>query len=201
MQHSAIHKRGMTYIETIVWVAIFTSAMLALASSLIYFYHTAHYSIEQSSAVASVQHGMDTMVRAIREAAYASDGAYPIVSLATSSVTFYAHVTPTSPYTQKVRFYLSGTSLMQGVTEPAGDPPAYGATEVTSRIADYVQNGVLATSTFTYYDASGVQMTDLTRIGSVRFVRANVIVDVNPNDQPTRLTLRSSTALRNLIED
>lgn len=190
----------MTYIETVVWVAIFTSAMLALGSSLVYFYHTAHYAIEQSSAVASVQHSMDTMVRTIREAGYASDGAYPIVALATSSITFYAQVNQQSPYTQKVRFFVSGTSLMQGVVEPAGDPPAYTGTEVVSTLANYVQNQALATSTFTYYDAAGAQMTDLSRIGSVRFVRANVIVDVNPNDQPTQLTLRSSTALRNLID-
>ncbi len=188
----------MTYIETIVWIAVFTSATIALGNSLVYFYHTAHYSIEQSSAIASVQHGMDTMIRTIREAAYASDGAYPIISLANNEIRFYAHVNEQSPYVQKVRFYVSTTSLMQAITEPSGDPPAYGATETVSKLADYVRNIALATSTFTYYDENGARMTDLTRIGSVRFVTMNVIVDVNVNDQPTQLVLRSSTALRNL---
>ncbi len=193
-----MHTRGMTYVETIVWIAVFTSATIALGSSLVYFYRTAHYSIEQSSAIASVQHGMDTMIRTIREAAYASDGAYPIISLGNNEIRFYAHVNEQSPYVQKVRFYLSTTSLMQAITEPAGDPPVYGATETVSKLADYVRNIALATSTFTYYDDTGARMTDLSRIGSVRFVTMNVIVDVNVNDQPTQLTLRSSTALRNL---
>jgi type II secretory pathway pseudopilin PulG len=191
---------GMSYVETVVWIAIFTSATIALGSSLVYFYHTAHYSIEQSSAVASVQHAMDTMVRTIREANYGSDGSYPIISLATSSIAFYAQVNEQSPYVQKVRFFVSSSSLMQGVTNASGDPPTYSGTEVVTRIADYVQNPRLATTTFSYFDANGTLMTDLTRIGSVRFVRANIIVDVNPNDQPTQLTLRSSTALRNLID-
>jgi hypothetical protein len=190
----------MSYVETVVWIAIFTSATIALGSSLVYFYHTAHYSIEQSSAVASVQHAMDTMVRTIREANYGSDGSYPIISLATSSIAFYAQVNEQSPYVQKVRFFVSSSSLMQGVTNASGDPPTYSGTEVVTRIADYVQNPRLATTTFSYFDANGTLMTDLTRIGSVRFVRANIIVDVNPNDQPTQLTLRSSTALRNLID-
>jgi len=190
----------MTYIETIVWITVFTSATIALGSSLVYFYHAAQYSIEQSSAVASVQRAMDTMVRTIREASYASDGAYPMASLGNDQIVFYAHTNAQSPYAQKVRFFVQGTSLMQGVIEPAGDPPAYGATETISKLADYVQNLAIATSTFSYYDEDGVLMTDLTRIGAVRFVRASVTVDVNVNDQPTRLTLRSSTALRNLIE-
>lgn len=193
-------ERGMTFIETIVWVAVFTSAIIALGTSLVYFYRTSRYAIEQSSAVASVQHGMDTMVRTIREASYASDGAYPIVSLSTSSISFYAHINEQSPYAQKIRFFVSGETLMQGVIEPSGDPPAYGGAEVLTKLADYVQNDTLATTTFTYYDAAGDQMTDLSKIGSVRFVRASVIVDVNPNDQPVQLTLRSSTALRNLID-
>jgi len=187
----------MTYIETIVWIAIFISATIALGSSLIYFYHTAHYSIEQSAAVASVQHGMDTMIRAIREASYGSDGSYPIASIATSSITFYAHVNPQSPYVQKVRFYIDGTSLMEEITEPSGDPPTYGAAKTVSKLADYVQNLALSTTTFSYYNNSGVLITDFTKIGSVRFVTANVIVDVNINDQPNRLTLRTSTSLRN----
>ena len=190
---------GLTYIETIVWIAIFTSATIALGTSLVYFYHVAHYSIEQSSAVASVQRAMDTMVRTIRETSYASDGAYPIVSLGDNEIVFYAHTNRQSPYAQKVRFYTQGTSLMQGIVEPSGDPPSYTGAETVSKIADYVQNLTLATSTFSYYDEAGTLMTDLSRIGEVRFIRANVLVDVNINDQPIRLTLRSSTALRNLI--
>lgn len=189
----------MTYVETLVWIGLFTATSIALGTSLIYFYRVSQYSIEQSSAVASVQRAMDVMVRTIREASYASDGAYPIASLADNQIVFYAHTDAQSPYAQKVRYFVQGSSLMQGITAPAGDPPAYGGTEVVSKLADYIQNVSLATSTFAYYDENGALMTDLTRIGAVRFVRATLFVDVNINDQPTRLTLRSSTALRNLI--
>lgn len=198
MRRNTIFSRGISYIETIVWIAVFTSATIALGTSLVYYYHIAHYSIEQSSAVASVQHAIDTMVRTIREASYASDGAYPIVSLANNQIVFYAHTNAQSPYAQKVRYYVQGTALMQGVVEPSGDPPAYTNAEIVSKLADYVQNGVMGTTTFSYYDTNGALMSDLTQIGNVRFVKANVIVDVNTSDQPTQLTLRSSTSLRNL---
>lgn len=192
--------RGLTYVEMIVWIGVFTAAMIALGTSLVYFYRTSHYSIGQSSAVASVQRAMDTMVRTIREASYASDGAYPIASLGVNEIVFYAHTNPQSPYAQKIRFFVAGNTLMQGSIEPSGDPPTYSGTEVVSELADYVQNITIATTTFSYYDENGTLMTDLSRIGAVRFIRTTVHVDVNVNDQPARLMLQSSTALRNLIE-
>ena len=67
--------RGMTIIEALVWVAVFTSAMIALVTAILSFYRTSSYAIEQASAVASAQHGIDVMVRALREASYSSNGA------------------------------------------------------------------------------------------------------------------------------
>ena len=191
--------RGMTLIEAIVWVAVFSSAMIALVTSILYFYRTSNYAIEQASAVASAQHGVDVMVRALREASYASNGAYPIVSIATNDIVFYSNITHADPLIQRVHYYMQGTTLMQGTLEPSGDPPVYSAPEDASIIAPFVQNLAIATTTFIYYDANGAQVTDFTQVASVRFISVNVVADLNPNDMPRQLTLRSSAALRNLV--
>lgn len=191
--------RGITLIETIVWVTVLVMAMLAIGSTLIKFYQATRYAMEQANAVASVQHGIDNMIRTIRETSYASNGAYPIVSLSSDQFVFYANVNRADPYVQKVRFFVQGDRLMQGTIQPAGDPPVYSGTESIIPIAQSVQNITIATSTFTYFDRNGAAITDMSRIGSVRFVTVNVFVDINPNNRPTRLVLRSSTALRNLV--
>ena len=80
--------RGMTMIETVVWISVFTFAMLALTTSVMYFYRTNNYAIEQASAVSSAQRGIENMVKTFREASYASNGAYPIVSIAPNDVVF-----------------------------------------------------------------------------------------------------------------
>ena len=190
--------RGMTFIETMVWIAVYTAAMIALATSVLYFYRTASYSIEQASAVASAQHGIDTMVRNIREASYASNGAYPIVSMSSNDLVFYANITKNDPLIQRIHYYVLGTSIMQGTLQPSGDPPTYSGSEDVNIVAPYVQNIAISTTTFAYYDSAGTKITDYTRIGAVRFISVNVVVDINPNNQPVQLTLRSSTALRNL---
>ena len=173
--------------------------MIALVTSVLYFYRTSHYAIDQASAIASAQHGIDMMMRTIRETSYASNGAFPIVSISSGQIQFYASIIPGDPLVQKVRYYLLGTSLMQGVVEPSGDPPAYTNPETITILAPYVRNLAIATTTFTYFDKNGVAINDFTQIGSVRFISANVVVDLNPNANPTQLTLRSSTALRNLV--
>jgi len=190
--------RGLTLIETVVWIAIFTSAMMALTTSVLVFYRTSNSAIQEATATASAQHGVDLLVRTIREASYSSNGAYPIISIAPNDIQFYSDIDSDS-LVEQVHYYVSGTTLYEGVINPTGDPPSYANPGVTSNTSLYVQNVAQATSTFTYFDKNGVQITDFTRIGDVRFVTVNLLVDVDPNRSPTIITLRSSAALRNLV--
>ncbi|MDP2648474.1 MAG: hypothetical protein U1D26_00905 [Patescibacteria group bacterium] len=192
------YSRGMTLIEALVWIAIFVTAMLALTSSVLYFYRTSDYAIDEASATASAQQGIDRMVRIIREASYASDGAYPVLSIAPDDFVFYADV-DTDTQIEKVHFYISGTTLVEGVVNPTGDPPGYTDPETTSSIAEYVHNADYSVILFTYYDEDGNEVTDFSRVADVRFVTVSLVVDVNPLRSPSFLTLRSSAAMRNLI--
>ena len=190
--------RGMGLIEAIVWVAVFVSAMLALMSTVLFFYRTSNYAIQQASATASAQRGIDTMIRSVREAAYASNGAYPVVSIAANDLVLYADV-DSDAQIERVHYLLSGTTLVKALLDPAGDPPVYSGTEATSSISDNVRNVEQSTSLFTYYDAAGATISDYSKIGDVRYISATLMVDVDPNRSPTPISLRSSAAMRNLI--
>src|SRR3989338_991772 len=192
------HGRGMGLLEAVVWVAVFTSAMLALTSSVLYFYRTSNYSVQQGAATASAQRGIDLMIRTIREASYASNGAYPVVSLGNNELKFYAEIDGDSGI-ELVHYYLSGTSLVRGTVEPSGDPFVYTGAEATSTVSDNVRNVILGTSLFSYYDKNGTLVSDYAKIGDVRYISATLLVDVDPVRSPTTLSLRSSAAMRNLI--
>lgn len=191
-------KRGMTFIEAMVWVAIFMAATIAIVNSILYFYRTNRYALEQGSAVTAAQRGMDHMVRTIREAGYAANGAYPIVSIANNELIFYADVTGDGK-AEKMRYFISGASLNEGITEPTGDPSEYTSPEVVSELSEYIRNVAQSVTMFTYYDKNGLLIDDMNRIADVRFVYVTIIADVNPNDQPGTLTLHSSAAIRNLV--
>ena len=191
------HSRGITLVETVVWVAITSMIMLAIVQSVQAFYRTNTYAVEQGFAISSAQRGIESMIKTLREAAYSSNGAYPIIAMATSSFSIYADIDD-DPFIERVRFFVDANFLKRGVIDPSGDPPVYSNPEVITTISEYVRNTEKGVSLFKYYDVDGDPMTDLTKIAEVRFVEATVVVNINPYRLPNQFTLRSTAALRNL---
>jgi len=188
---------GFSTLETLMWISMFVLTMGAIMSSILYFYRVSAVTINQASSIASAQHGIDRMVRTIREAAFASDGAYPVISLADNQFAFYADV-DADAFIEKVRYYLNGTTIVEGIVNPSGDPPAYTGAEATSVISDYVRNTAENLVMFTYFDEDGAQVTNYANVADVRFVTVNIVVDVDTNKLPNPFFLRSSAAMRNL---
>ncbi len=193
-----IRTRGFTLIETIVWIAVFIAAMIGIVSTLLYFYRTNAYIIEQANAISSAQRGLEQVVRTVREGAYSSQGAFPIVSIAANDFIFYADI-DTDALIERVHYYLSGTNLMRGVVEPTGNPPDYTGAETATIIADYVRNTAQGITTFKYYDELGNEIVNYANWTAVRFVKVALAVNVNVEKLPEQLTLDSSAAIRNLI--
>lgn len=191
-------ERGLTFIESIVWITVFTMSMLAIVSTLLSYYRTNRYILEQATATASAQRSLDKIVRTIREGAYSSQGAFPISSISQDDFVFYADIDADSQI-ERVHYYLSGTDLIQGILEPTGNPPDYVGTETANVIADYVRNSSQGISTFRYYDEIGSEITNYSNWTSVRFVTVNVAINVNTEVLPSQFTMSSSAAIRNLI--
>lgn len=189
---------GITLIETLVWIAVLISAMLATTSTLLYFYRTNAYAIEQATAVTSAQRGLEQMMRTIREGAYSSEGAFPVVSIAAHDFVFYADVDDDA-LIERVHYYISGTDLVRGIVNASGNPPNYTSAEATSTLAEYVRNTAQSITTFRYFDEIGSEITNYTNWTSVRFVTVTLAVNINTTTLPNQLTLASSAAIRNLI--
>jgi type II secretory pathway pseudopilin PulG len=191
---------GMTLLEAVIWIAIFTMVMITLTQSLLSFYRTNRYAFQEAEAISSAQKGMNAAVEALRTASYSNNGAYPLVSIAPNQVSFYASVIKGDPLIQEVRLFVQGTALYEGTIEPSGDPLSYASsTEVVTDLSNYVQNLTVGTSTFIYYNENGNPMTSYGNYQDVRLVTINLIVDVSTSSLPTQLTITSSAALRNLI--
>lgn len=190
-------QRGVTILEVYVWVAIFIVAMLAIMSSLLYFYRANSYALEQTTAVTSAQRGLEQIVKTIREGAYSSQGAFPIVSISAHDFIFYADV-DNDALIERVHYYMSGTNLMRGVLDPTGNPPDYTGVETISVVSDYVRNVSDGYATFRYYDELGAEITNYSNWNAVRFVKVTLAVNVNVPTLPNPLVLNSSAAIRNL---
>jgi prepilin-type N-terminal cleavage/methylation domain-containing protein len=187
--------RGFTLIEMLVIIAITSVVMLALTFLIQYFYKTNAYTLEQTQAVNSARLSVETAVHDLREASYGADGSYPIANAGTSTVTFYGSIKGTTAV-EKVRYYLSGSTLYRGTTEPSGASYA-GQPETTTLVIDNIRNDA-ATALFSYYDADGNQLSAPVNVAQISSVRIYVLTDVNPNRAPDVYTLVGSATLRNL---
>lgn len=198
MSHTSLRqsRRAFTMVETVVVIGLTALVIVALGQLIRYFYVTNAYVLEQAKAVNSARRSIENAMTDLREASYGADGSYPLLSAATSSVTFYANINGDSAV-EKVRYYISENTIYRGVTEPGGSPPTYaGQPEATTLVVDNIRNGT--TPLFRYFDATGAELTSPVTISAVASVRATVLTDVNPERAPNVYTLSGGATLRNL---
>ena len=189
--------RAFTLVETLVVIAITALISITLGVLLSYFYKTNQYTLEQSTAVAHARTGIEDAMRYLREASYGSDGSYPVESVSTSSIVFYANVN-TDVAIERVTYSLQGGTLYRTVTEPAGNPPSYvGSIPATTTVATAVVNDP-STPVFQYYDNTGTELTAPVNVSKIASVKTTVVIDVNANRAPVSFTLSSGATLRNL---
>lgn len=188
---------GFSLVESLVVIAISTFVMLAITEAIIFFYRTNDYAIEQSAAIRSAKIGVDSLVQDIREAAFADTGAYPVESMGTSSLTVYADVNRDDDV-ERVRYYLDETDFQRVVTAPTGTPTTYSGEQTEETISRSIRNEPQGEAIFSYYDASGGEITNLANRQDLAFVVIELIVNIDPNRQPDNTTIRSSATLRNV---
>lgn len=190
-------KRGFTLIETVVVIAITALVLVTLGVLLSYFYKTNAYALEQSTAIGQARRGVEDAMLYLREASYGNDGAYPIKSADTTSVTFYAN-TNNDAVIERVTYVLINKILYRAIATPTGNPLSYGsATVATTTIATPVTN-TEASPVFRYFDKNGVELLVPIDVSEISSVRTTVIVDVNVNRAPVAFTLSGGATLRNL---
>lgn len=190
--------RGYTLVEMLMVIGIFTMSMLAATASIVYFYRSNSYTVEQATAITSGRKGIEYFVRDVRETTYAENGAYPIVYMGTSTMTFYSDVDDENDVEQ-IRYYLDQGFLKKGVAKATGTPLGYASsTESVELVSDYVRNLEKGVDVFTYKNASGTAITIATSTQSLRTVDMTLVVNVNPNRLPEEFTLRGTASLRNL---
>ncbi|PCI29934.1 hypothetical protein COB52_02045 [Candidatus Kaiserbacteria bacterium] len=189
--------RGISLIETLVLIAVFTLIIMAIVSSLRFVYRGQRFAFEQADATRSARQGTERVVKDLRETSYADDGAYPIAAMATSSVTFFSDY-DNDGKVERLRYFLDGTDFKEGITESAGDPPAYSVSETVNVVSDNVRNEALSIPLFTFYDKSGTLMSDYTEVDELAFVTVRLVVNLHPERKPEDFEIRSSAALRNI---
>lgn len=194
--------KGFTLLEVVVATFIAISLMSVVTIMIVYFSRNYSFSLEQYEAIQSAQPTLTQIIREIREARSADNGAWPLEKTADNELIFFSDVTGDSR-TDRVRYLLSGGQLIRGVIEPTTVPVSYPAgNETVSTIISNVNNG--PNPMFTYYndawpaDTTNNPLAIATRILQTSYIQVYLRLDINPQSQTLPYELTSGVHIRSL---
>jgi len=204
MKSSSAKQKGLTLIETVVFLAIFVFALTVLSGFLIYTYRAQGFSLAQASAIDSARRGVSQITKEIREAIQSDSGTYLLESCRDFELIFYSDIDK-DDQVERVRYFLEEEQLKKGVSKPAGQPVDYSGSEEIRIVSECVKN-TSSTPLFYYYDQSYAgQETDLPLetpvagdlLDEVTLIGIKMKIDINPERAPNVLDIQSKSQLRN----
>ena len=192
---------GFTLTEVYISMAIFVAVMVAVVAFLVNVYSTNRTVSGSFQTAQEAQVILKTMLTELREASTAANGAYPIASAGTSSVTFFSDV-DNDGTTEEVTYSFIGNTLYRAIIQPTGSPFTYNsATQSTSSILTDVRNSS-STPMFQYFDqnytGTSSPLSLPINISAVRLVKISLSLDVLLNQAPGVVTYTTQVSLRNL---
>ncbi len=187
--------KGFTLIETMIAIAIFVLGVGAVFMVAMNLYTTHTYIFQQSMAIGEARRGIEVMIKEIREAKNGQDGSYVIQAANDYEFVFYSDV-DTDEDIEKVRYFIEGTDLKRGMTEPTEHPVKYlPENEELSIISAYVRN---QPPIFHYYDGDNNELPAPARLKDTKTMMIYIVVNIDPNRPPNDFILESYVQLRNL---
>lgn len=160
---------------------------------------------EQNQAVADSRTALDRFVNEMRETAPSDTGAYPIEQADEQELVFFSDVDHDETI-ERIHYYLEGSFLQRGVTEPSGDPLTYDtANEDVQTVSAYIRND--SDPLFYYYnedypaDTATNPLASPVDVSEIRLIELRVQTNVDPDRVPKTHALEVQVHLRNLKEN
>ncbi len=195
--------RGFSITELVVVIAIVAAVSVVVGKFTGDVFYLGTVTRGSLSVSQDARNVLRVMARELRAAAPSANGAFPLVTVASSSVTFFSDIDGDGQR-DYVRYFLATSTLMKGVTTPSGNPLSYATTsETTYVVMSDVRNGT--SSIFSYFDnayaGTSSPLTFPVPIQMVRLIRIDLTLDANADRAPTTKTFTTQVSIRNLKDN
>lgn len=188
--------------EVIMVTSISTILMLVITFSIVSVYRNNAYALAQTGEVDSARRGLQTWTQDVRELDFGANGAYSIQSAEPQYMAFYSDIDPDA-ITEFIEYELVDTTLYRRVHKAGGFPATYStSTPATTVLSEFVQNNLEAIPTFRYFNNNGDEISNPTaQITDIRYIKMQLVVNIDPVRAPGEFMLEGSAAPRNLKDN
>jgi type II secretory pathway pseudopilin PulG len=201
IKYSAIFK-GTTLVEILFALGIFSLLVGAASWFLSTTLRTNKVLWADLAAQSDGRRVMEKIVEEVRRTEQSNIGAYPIESATTNTLIFFANI-DTDTDRERVRYSLTSSTILRGVTNPTGSPSVYvTSSEQVVILGQNIVNIAQNVPLFSYYgeDYTGVEppLTNPVSSTQVHAIRVQVEIEDNPLASPILFHGQTFVQLRNL---
>ena len=198
------NKKGMTLVEMLVSIGIFSIAMSGLTALFINVWRSNKYSMELGQSVMVVSQGLGKMGNYIRGSRQSDNGSYPIVSASDNDLVIYSDYDKDN-VTERLHIYKSGNNVLMGVRDPSGTMPktyASGDAETVTLASSIINNS--SHPIFQYFDenypidTTNNPIATPASVSRIKLVRVYLQINIDPNNAPDNVEMESFIDIRNL---
>lgn len=194
---------GFTLIETLSTIFIFSIIMVGTTLLLRNIFISGGQQPLALDVVDRARIVIYNFTNELRNATPGNDGSYPLNQANNSQIIFYStYGSATSTQINKIRYYVSETTLYKGIITPSGNPLTYNpASEKSTILITNLSN--TTTPIFYYYDGNyagtSTPLTQPINVNNVKFVTINLILPTQDSrNSTTTFTITAGGTIRNL---
>lgn len=193
-------QQGVTLVELLVAVFMFVFIIGFMATMFSYFFDSYFFVENVTNSNVTAKYAVDRISSTVREAKTSEEGAYPLIDAGDTSLAFYSDVDDDGEV-ERIRFFIDGGQLKQGLVEPGSPPQLYTEPEQVSVLIDAIDNQ--GQPIFEYFnelwpgDTINNPLDEAARLLYTRMVGIRIPVNYS-SDEATRTTLETKVLIRNL---
>lgn len=203
MKFSRLSHQGLSLIEIVVWIGIF-SILGTLVTSLFLTSFRSHRVVwDQLNAQNDGRRTVAQFITDVRKAEESSLGAYPIALASSTELIFYANVDSDS-LRERVHYWLDNNIIYRGIIHPSGNPLSYEQQEQTEIIARDIVN-TPQEPLFSYYNESfagtSTPMQAPFAVSDIRIIKIQLEMERDPDQSPVPFHIEGLAHIRNVKEN
>jgi hypothetical protein len=204
LKKSSNSKSGFTLLETLI---IFSITILLLDAVWTFYkdiVNTNNTLTANLGTQLEVRNSFKKISDNIRSASPSSLGTYAIDSASSTSFSFYSDIDDDG-LKEKIRYFLSGAILHEGIIKPSSNPLAYNTAneKINDLIRGIINNA--SSSRFSYYDenydGSTAPLSSPINILSIRLFKVQIGIDLDPRRPPGPVGFTTQVSIRNLKDN